>query len=1487
MKRVLLWITAGILALALVIFAGLVWLVETSSGARFALDTLGRFSGWDISIERVEGRLRDRLLLTGVRAARPKVKVAVDRVYLRWDPDPLLAGKLQVHELDVSGVRIQDDTPLEAKAPDLTWPGVNETVRRMDATVTRFSLKDLSYRHLEEDPSVLKELAASLALKDGTLAVTGGSVSGAQGTATGEVVAGLWRPSLRLDLRLAPSDPVADMDAFSIQARLYPAKEPEQMAGKVALAGKRKGAQRLEVTGDLGVTRTGFNARGLRLVRPGRPGSLTGKGSMTLTAGEPVFALDLKADDLDLSRELDYPARLTGTATFDGTPSAYRGRFSLANKGTGWQDLALAAGYQGNKDGLKLAPLSGRFLKGRVTGGVDILWKEGVRVGGKLAGRSLDPSILASGVTGPVNLDLAGEVRVPEEGGVSGKVDARILESRVNGRTLKGELKGTFTGETVDVARLYLAGKGFDVSGSGKLHERFAFTADVDDLSGLARGASGAVDATGWLRWREGNLSGAVAGKGSGVAYADTKVGSLDFDARLGEGKGAPVHLEAAMERLRVGRTRVERATLALSGTKERHTLQAQLSSRGSEIRTVLAGGYGDGTWRGRIERLSGSDQVGPFALAAPAALSVGSGRFALSPLIVTGAAGERLELSGNLAPGGTGSFRGSWSRLNLARANLWVEGMEFEGTTSGNAGVRLLSGGRIVVAATMEAGGAVTMDGERVELERLVATLQGDGSGIVLVGDLSLPERAGGAHLEFRSREPATLGLPSRGDIALRLADFDLALLRRYLPEETVLQGKGAGTVTGRLLPGGRLDIVGRGAVTEGHLNWASAGEEFDLSLDRAEVDFAWRDPAAGLPRGRGKLTLHGVAAATGSYLLEGERILNGSAVLRLDADQRGSRAAVDLVLDEGGELRGSFFSESPAALAIPATGDLSLRFSGIRPELLRPWLPGALDIQGELHGEANGKLLPGERLELAGQANFSQGRASWQGANGEVAANLRSATVGFNWRGERLTGNLSLALAENGEAKGEFALPIPARFPVVPVQEGIVQGTLAGALRERGFLTTIFPGLVQESRGKVDLDLRLAGTWGNPELTGRVQVDEAGAYVPSAGITLTGLQLLALLERDQIRIERFRAVSGGGELAGTLLLRLNGWEVAGYEGTLSGQRFQTVYLPELQMFTSPQLTFKGDGKLVVLRGEVGIPEMLILGQPVRQMVTPSGDVILEGAPAEGDAAAAGFPLKLDGRVKVVLGDKVRVTASGIDARLGGQMDLVLEGLDNITSSGEIRVVEGRYRAYGMDLEIVRGRLYYVEDPVNRPTLDILALRTVGDVSAGVTVGGFLNAPVVKLYSEPPMPEVDILAYMVLGHPMGSSGEQGALMATAAASLFSFGKSESIQEQIKDRLGLTTLGVETIDTSKAGMMGYKELPTTPGGGAVPEAAGGQSLFTVGKYLTPKLYLSYGRSLVTGENLFRIRYDLHRRWQIETQSGSESGADLYYKLEFN
>jgi translocation and assembly module TamB len=150
-------------------------------------------------------------------------------------------------------------------------------------------------------------------------------------------------------------------------------------------------------------------------------------------------------------------------------------------------------------------------------------------------------------------------------------------------------------------------------------------------------------------------------------------------------------------------------------------------------------------------------------------------------------------------------------------------------------------------------------------------------------------------------------------------------------------------------------------------------------------------------------------------------------------------------------------------------------------------------------------------------------------------------------------------------------------------------------------------------------------------------------------------------------------------------------------------------------------------------------------------------------------------------------------------------------------------------------------------------------------------------------------MPDIDVLAYIVLGHTLGSNSAQASLVAQAAGLLLSTSQSESVMEQMKNRLGLSTLEIQGGVGGTPSHMGYKPLPVTPPGAipATQQPGITETMMTVGKYLTPKLYISYGRSLFTGTNLFLLRYDISKRWQVESQAGSESGVDLYYKLEFN
>lgn len=1373
----------ALLAVALIgaVVSGAAWLVGTTDGARWVIDAVSSHTPLTISARRVEGRLLDRLRLGGVRVALAPFEVEIESLNFRWQPLLSLSGRVAAKELTLAGVRIRDNTPAGIP-PDLAWPRVSGMARLFDGRIERLQVNGLTYRRLDGQPIHVNAISSSVSWQKALLSFSELVAASPDGRVAGSIAAGFDRPTLRVDLTATPAKPFAGMDAFSLQGRFSPGIGPEQLAGGFTVAGTKGKVNFLQITGEAGMTRNAFNIRKLRLTGQGRRGSFTGAGTVTPTAGASLLALQLTAKGLDLSPELNTPTDLSGTLTLTGTPERYQGEFNLANREKGWQTANLSGSYQGDSGGVKLSPLTGSLLAGSVQGGLDLSWEEEVTLKGTVSGRNLNPAGVSPDWVGVVNFDLVGGIAWPSQAPPRGDVTGRLLESRLHGQALIGEVQADFARGDLHIGRLALRGKGFDISAAGILGKRMAFNAQIGDLGRLIPRAAGELRADGWVRWRDGRLDGAVAGRGRNLAAGGLRIAAANLTARFGEEKGYPLHVAAKLHKAAYDRFQADSVTVEADGTALRHTVHAALSSAGAEARIGLAGAYDRWSWRGEIVRFSGRDGIGPWSLAAPTPLSVAAGRITLAPLVLTGAQPERIEIAGELTgkPLG-GSVRAVWVGLNLARANPW-------------------------------------------------------------------------------------------------------------LPRDLHLDGRLAGRVAGAILSGERLDLTGQASLVRGKIRWRWGSGALDAELPTADISSRWQGAlsASAAEIGAGKLVVAGRIGASGFLTVDGHRIKVEQGSLSLDGNERGLNARVELALYGGGALKGSLSSTRAAALAIPAEGEMVLEWAGVDLALLRPGLPSAIILEGRLAGRATGALLPGQKLAMKGDAALSQGKIRWLKPEGEIHLNLRSASFLWDWQGESLRGAVTLALTEQGQARGGFQLPIPARLPTAFDRKGPLLASLTGQVLEKGVLASLFPGFVRESRGELDADLRVDGTWEEPRFKGSLKLAKAAVYLPSAGIHVSDVQLTMELDKDLLRIDSFRAVSGPGHIEGTALVRLKGWKVASYSGSINGERFQVVYLPELQILGSPRFTFEGTTDKLAIRGEVRLPELLIFGPPTRAVVLPSRDVILEGAPKRAEKAS---PLALDVRVRLALGERVLAKVEGIDAQLDGAIDLMFQSLDKITSKGEIKVVKGSYKAYGVDLEIVRGRLFYAGGPINQPTLDILALRAVGDVRAGVTVVGVLRAPVIKLYSEPAMPDVDILAYIVFGHPLGNSSnsEQAVMMAQVAGTLLSRGQSVVLQEQIKNRLGLSTLELQSGGAETTGRMGYKEIPSAPTGIAPAKQAAGvsQTMLTVGKYLTPQLYFSYGRSLFTGGNLFHLRYDLFKRWQIETQTGSESGVDLYYKIEFD
>ena len=135
-------------------------------------------------------------------------------------------------------------------------------------------------------------------------------------------------------------------------------------------------------------------------------------------------------------------------------------------------------------------------------------------------------------------------------------------------------------------------------------------------------------------------------------------------------------------------------------------------------------------------------------------------------------------------------------------------------------------------------------------------------------------------------------------------------------------------------------------------------------------------------------------------------------------------------------------------------------------------------------------------------------------------------------------------------------------------------------------------------------------------------------------------------------------------------------------------------------------------------------------------------------------------------------------------------------------------------------------------------------------------------------------MPEVDILCYIVLGQPMSKINNQSQVstLFNAASFLFSAGESALLKNKLSRQTGLDALDIRVKSTESQGSAGSGDLS--------------RSLVTVGMYLDPRLYAGIGGSLFSKSYQVILRYSLTKHIEVETKAGTESGANIYYKVEF-
>ncbi|MEI7637568.1 MAG: translocation/assembly module TamB domain-containing protein [Syntrophus sp. (in: bacteria)] len=617
----------------------------------------------------------------------------------------------------------------------------------------------------------------------------------------------------------------------------------------------------------------------------------------------------------------------------------------------------------------------------------------------------------------------------------------------------------------------------------------------------------------------------------------------------------------------------------------------------------------------------------------------------------------------------------------------------------------------------------------------------------------------------------------------------------------------------------------------------------------------------------GKGPFRLSGMAKVKGDISHGTWKLPIREGQTRIRWDEKGLDMRQSLDFGEKGKIESVLSSSAPPAGAIPVEGAFQVRLMDMDFQLIKPLLPPSLETQGRLSGQAEGRLLPQQRFTMKGQSTVSGGNWIVAYPKGKVQFSQENLVLAWSWQDDALQGTLESKFANHGQIRSTFSLPIKAQIPLKTNKEGPLSIAVKGDLREKGLLSALFPGTVRETYGQLAIDLARTGSWQAPIYQGTLRLTRAGAYVPATGIHLEDLDAVARFYQDRIEVEQISARSGEGSIKGTATLWYGDRKIKRIKGLVEGERFQAAYLPELQILVNPRLTFEGTPERLILRGAIDVPEGRYTESKEPDMIHTSRDVRVMDRREKKPKPS---PVVMDIDLSITLGKNVFMKTRDIEGKFTGKMNAVGRSLDNLRTRGEIHISQGILYAAETKLSIERGHIFFKDKPFPLASLDILAVKTVGNVRAGFLVTGTIRSPIVTLYSVPSMSDQDVLAHIVFGTSYTGDKIQATTLLKSAGMFLAQGKSGGLEDSLRKSAGLEIGGLTSPNRSKQGT-----TDTTT------------SLSTVGQYLSPQLYVGLGRALFSDDILYIMKYSFTKRWEVETKAGKQSSIDLFFKIDFD
>ena len=554
-------------------------------------------------------------------------------------------------------------------------------------------------------------------------------------------------------------------------------------------------------------------------------------------------------------------------------------------------------------------------------------------------------------------------------------------------------------------------------------------------------------------------------------------------------------------------------------------------------------------------------------------------------------------------------------------------------------------------------------------------------------------------------------------------------------------------------------------------------------------------------------------------------------------------------------------------------------------------------LGLRGDLLFGGRWDASGGETLQLAARLERSSGDLQLLGNDPAVvalSAGLKDAHVAVEIDNQNLHAALVWASEAGGNAQAQFSTQLQTaggvlRWPT----DAPLQGTVHANLPRVGVWSLVAP-VGWRIQGTLDADATLSGKRSNPAWKGTLKARDMAVRSVVDGIDFSQGVMRLQVSGQHLEIAQLELQGAGGAAGGRLQISGSADWLPGTGGTgataasrvrmalqAKAQTFRVSAKPDQRLVVSGDLNAQLSNARLVLRGAL-VADQALFVLPEDTAPKLGADVVVKrkstagkNAAAAPRAAPAAAPPKLaqtvvpDISITLDPGSNFQLQGHGLSTRLAGLLTLKAEGVNASPKLvGELHTVAGTYRAYGQNLNIQQGTLRF-GGAYDNPALDILALRPNLTQEVGVEISGTAQLPVVRLYSDPDMPDADKLSWLVLGHASAAGGAENAMLQQAALALLA-GSGKSPTSALVNAFGIDEVSLGQAATTN-----------------LDGSSGTETTVKLGKRISRDFYVAYERGLSGTFGAFYVFYDLSRRFTLRAESGTQNAVDLIFTTRFD